>query len=273
MKHVIWACVVLLMAFPAFAAEKESSYDRVMRTGTLRCGYGIFQPMIMKDPNTGKISGIFADIMEEIGKAADIKVEFVEEVDWGQIPQALQSGKIDAMCAGMWGTAKRGKSLAFSKPLFLSVAEAYARYDDKRFDHNLAAINNANVTLSINDGDVSQEIADRMFPMAKRVSKIQMAGEDFLLMNVVTKKADVTFTTPSIAKAYIKHNPKSLRQIPFDRPLGINRNVIGVDIHETELIRMLDVAVEELQYNGVIDQIFARYDPAVTSDFRLISLK
>lgn len=63
MKHDIWACVVLLMAFPAFAAEKESSYDRVMRTRTLRCGYGIFQPMIMKDPNTRKISGIFVDIM------------------------------------------------------------------------------------------------------------------------------------------------------------------------------------------------------------------
>ncbi len=269
MKKVVLALLLIVFSFPVAAKDKESVYDRVMKTGTIRCGYGVFPPIIMKEPNTGEIKGIFADIMNEIGKVSDLKIEWVQEVDWGQIPQALSSGKIDAMCAGMWGTPKRGKVMAFSKPLFFSYAKAYARYDDNRFDNNMKAINDPQVKLSVNDGDISMEIAERFFPKADRVSKIQLAGEDFLLMNVATQKADIALTTPSIAQNYIKNNPKSIKEIPLPNYLAINQNVIGVGIHDDAMVRLLNAAIDDLQYNGVIKGIFEKYGDEAKQNFLL----
>jgi polar amino acid transport system substrate-binding protein len=268
-RFVTLLALLMLAASPAFAAGKESAYDRVIRTGTLRCGYGVFPPMILKDPNSGEINGIFADVMRAVGKAADLKIEFVEEVDWGAIPAALQAGRIDAMCASMWETARRGKFVAFTDPVFYSTMRAFARADDKRFDNNPAALNEPAVKLSVNDGDASLEIADRDFPRAQRVYKTQMAGEDFLLMNVASGKADATFTAPSIVTAFSKTNPGKLREIPMDKPLSVYANVIGVDIHEHELRSLLNSAIAELRYNGTIAKIFDKYGPEAKKEFPL----
>lgn len=269
MMKIILALLLCLVSIDASAAGRESAYNRVTKTQTLRCGYGVWEPMIHKDANTGELSGIFVDIMKEIGKVTGLKIEFVEEVDWGNIPTALSSGRIDAMCAGMWGTAKRGMQMAFSPPLFYSVIQAYTKSGDTRFDNALEKMNDPSIKLSVNDGDVSLEIADRLFPKAARISKIQLAGEDFLLMNVTSGKADVTFTTPSIAKAFLEKNPNSIRQVKTASPLGINQNVIGVDIREQELQDLLTAAVQEIKYNGVIERIFSARNAEDVADFTL----
>ena len=259
----------LIVLIPWGEAYAESVYDRVIKTQELRCGYGIFPPMVLKDPNTGEISGIFVDLMKEIGYTSGLKVEFTEEIDWGQIAEALKSQRIDAFCSGMWGTAKRGKDIAFSSPLFYSVTKAYGRINDTRFDHNPAAMNDPAVRLSVNEGDVSEDIARRFFPNAEKVYKTPMTGEEFTFMNVTSHKADIAFTAPSTAKSFIRNNPGSLREIPLKKPLSVNQNVIGVDIHERELQNLLNAAVTDIKNNGVIKEVFERYGPDVTEDFML----
>jgi len=77
MKKLILTLFLVLMPFLALAAdkEKESAFDRVMRTKTLRCGYTIYPPFFSKDPNTGEFSGLFHDFTEQIGKELGIKIE------------------------------------------------------------------------------------------------------------------------------------------------------------------------------------------------------
>jgi len=266
MKNVRFVLLIVALVFlsgflsPSFADNKrETAYERVIRTGVLRCGYGIFEPQTMKDPNTGAFTGAFVDVMQSLGKELGIKVEYTEEVDWGQIAEALSSGRIDAFCPGMWGTAKRGAHIAFTKPVYYSTLEAFVRADDKRFDNNKAAINNENVTLATNEGDVTDEIADRFFPKAKRFAKGAISGEAYLLINVETRKADVTFTAPSIAATYMRGNPGKLRQVVLPQPILVYPNVIGVDIHEYELVSMLNAGITQLENNGLIAEILGKY--------------
>lgn len=256
------------IAGTADATEKNSIYDNVIKTNTLRCGYGIFPPFVEKDPNSGKIYGAVPDIMDEIGKALGIKIEYTEEIDWGQIAAALQSGRIDAMCAGMWGTAERGRVMAFAGPLYFTTLEAYVRADDQRFDNNAGRINQSDITIATNDGDVTEEIADTLFPKAQRFAKVQLAGEEFLLMNVMTGKADVTFTAPSIAAAFIEKNPGKLRQVPLEKPIRVYKNVIGIDIHEQALWHMLNNAIEQLHNSGSLDLILDKYQKNAPDMFR-----
>jgi ABC-type amino acid transport substrate-binding protein len=139
---------VAYMAHPGGheAAKPETAYERVMRTGVLRCAYGLWEPSVMRDPNTGQLSGFIYDFMQEVGKALNLKVEYNLEVPWDTIAVALKSGKADAHCAGVWATPLRGRGLAFSEPLFFSPTVAFARIDDNRFDYHLELANTPDVT-------------------------------------------------------------------------------------------------------------------------------
>ncbi len=68
MKTLTLVIILLSSALPAVAQEKmkESAYERVMRTGTIRCGYFLFPPLAVKNPNTNMLSGITADIFNKI---------------------------------------------------------------------------------------------------------------------------------------------------------------------------------------------------------------
>src|ERR1700722_20209029 len=59
---------------------KESAYDRVMRTQTIRCGYVLRTPLLVKDPNTAQLSGLFYEYVENLGKALHLKIEWSEEM-------------------------------------------------------------------------------------------------------------------------------------------------------------------------------------------------
>ena len=57
-------------------AKKETTYERVMRTRTIRCGYFVWPPFLTKDLNTGALSGLNYDVAEEMGKLLDLKIEW-----------------------------------------------------------------------------------------------------------------------------------------------------------------------------------------------------
>jgi len=71
--------------------ETNSLYQRVIKSGTIRCGYGMFPPYCMKDPNTGKLSGIFVEILNEAGKNLGLKIDWSEEVGWANIIQGIET--------------------------------------------------------------------------------------------------------------------------------------------------------------------------------------
>src|SRR5688572_21529801 len=58
------------------ASAAASVYDRVMQSGTMRCGYVIDPPGCRMDPNTKKLSGIGIETIELLGKNLNLKVEW-----------------------------------------------------------------------------------------------------------------------------------------------------------------------------------------------------
>lgn len=59
MKKIILVFLLVIISLPAWAGDDGSVYDRIMRTGTIRCGYGLWSVYLNKDPNTGKMGEIY----------------------------------------------------------------------------------------------------------------------------------------------------------------------------------------------------------------------
>jgi len=152
---------------------KESLYDRVLRSGKIRAAYAVYPPFCMKDPNTGKMSGIGVEALELIAKKLGLTVEYTEEVGWGSMIEGLQTNRYDILACPGWTNPRRAKMAAFSKPICYQPVFAYARTGDQRFV-NLENINSPSITTSSIDGTTEDFIAQHDFPLAKHLTMPQL---------------------------------------------------------------------------------------------------
>ncbi len=277
MKNVLLVTLAVLIALAiqnfilphakSPTSKAETAYERVMRTGVLRCAYGVWEPSIMHNPGTGQCSGIVYDFMQEVGKSLNIKVDYTLEVPWDSIGIALQTRKVDAHCAGMWATPARGRVMAFSHPLFFSQTVAFARADDKRFDKNLDRINKPDITVALSDDDITTELYRRDFSRAKKYELPQFCPQEELLLAVATKKADVAFNGSTWLQPFEKSYPGKVKIIPTSKPLRIFPCTIAVNISEEELLHMLNTAIDQLIYSGEMDKLVEKYRAKYNVDF------
>ncbi len=265
MTRVLVFVLLLFSALPAGATGTESVYDRILQTRTIRCGYFVGAPYIIKDPNTGALSGIWHDFTEAMGQALGFQIAWTAEVGLGDFGAALDSGKIDVMCFGLWVDPARAKAADFVTPISYNGVRAYVREDDTRFDFKYGAINDPSVTISFIDGDVASTIALRDFPRAKTLSLPQLSTVADAMDNVTQRKADVVFFTPAVVAVYNASHTKKLRQIPLKRMIRVYEESMALRRNEHELRRLLDNTTRFLINNGVADTIIRKYDPERTT--------
>jgi polar amino acid transport system substrate-binding protein len=256
---LIMTCLII-MTGSSLASDKESVYDRVMRTGTLRCSYVIYEPAVMKDPNTGAFSGFSYDIVNRLGENLGLKVKWIEEVGTGTMIEGFKSDRYDMICTPFWRDSERGRASDFSAPFYYSPMGIWVRPDDHRFDHNLAALNDPKVTLSVMDGTTLTVLARQDFPKAKTLTIPQLSPLTDLLLNVAMKKADAVAIDNYLAKEYLAGNPRSIREITADKPIRVYANSYMFKLGEPAFKAMIDSALTELLNNGYVDEMITKYE-------------
>jgi len=250
-------------------AARESAYQRVLRTGVIRCGYVIYPPGMQRDANTGKLSGVFVDAMNTAASNMGLRAEWTEEVGWGSMIEGLRANRYDMICSPVWANSTRGKLADFSVPLFYSGIGAYVRSDDHRFDADLTRLNAQAVTIATVDGEMSSIIAHQDFGKAHLDSFPQLADVSQLLLEVTSKKADVTFVEPFIADLFLKTHPGTLRNLAADHPLRIFPNTMMFGKDEPALRSMMDTALLELINAGAVDKFLRQYAPSAGAFYPL----
>ncbi len=250
------------------SAHSTSLYDRVLRSGKLRCAYMVYPPVCIKDPSTGKLSGIAIDALELIAKKLGISIVWVEEVGPGTMIEGLQSNRYDMIASTFWTNAARAKVILFSKPLFFTPIFVFARHGDKRFLNHISAINSKDVTIATVDGGTAQVIAESDFPRAKTLSLPELSDFTQDLLNIITKKADVTFAEPALVNRFCQKNPGTIDNVSPKQPLRVFQNCWIFKRGEYEFKSMFDTVLEELLNSGEVDKVLARYETAPGEIYR-----
>lgn len=239
--------------------NRESVFDRVMRTKTIRCGYFIRAGFLMKDVNTGAFSGIAHDYVEELAKSLSLKVEWAEEIGLGDVAAALQSGRVDAQCSVVWPTSARARAMDFVSPIAITPMVTVVRADESRFTGDYAQLNDAQFSAAFVDGSTMALVTQRRFPNAKPHSLPQLTALSEALIEVAENKADFALADSYLAYDFIQKNPGKLKILSL-QPLGVYTNALFIKQDEYKFKRMLDVATDELIMTGVIDRIIKKYD-------------
>ena len=249
-------------------------YDRVLKSGKIRAAYLSYPPALIKETGgqgAGKISGIFAETLEKAASNLGLTVEWTEEVGWGSQIEGLEADRYDIVGSPVWANPTRGKLTTLSIPVYYSGIGIYVRKDDSRLNSltDWQALNSDKIRIVTIDGETGDLIARTQFPSAQRVSLPQTADISQLFLNVSSNKADVLFAEPYFYYQYLKSNPDNLKNIASQTPIRVLGNCFMFKKDETQLKQMLDVAIQDLQNSGYVDELLNKYEGTPNNFYRV----
>jgi ABC-type amino acid transport substrate-binding protein len=238
--------------------KKESQLDKIKAKGEIRAAYIPWVPMAIKDPNTGKVSGVFPEVLEKVAANAGLKVVWTEQVDYGTAIEGLKTGRYDMLGTGIWPNATRALQASFTTSLCFSAIEVFVRQDEKRIK-TLDDINKTSIAIATIDGEMADSIAKQDFPNAKRSGLPQMSDTAQLYLQLANKKADVVFHDLNEAQNFMAKNPGKIKRLFPGKPLRVFGNAYMLPKGQEELKDFLDIAIQELHNIGYVDSKLKEY--------------
>ncbi len=236
----------------------ESVYDRVIRTGKIRCGYIPYPPAMFLDPNTNEKSGVFYDFMNEVGRRLSLQVEWVQETGWGTFISDLKANRFDMMCSMAWTNSARAREVNHTKPLYYSGISAWVRPNDDRFNDGLDVLNSGKYSIAIVDGGTPATIAATDFPNAKLFSLPEITAVSDMILTVSTGKADVTFIEDYVAQEFLVNNPNSIKRV--GESLRFYGNAMHLKKGENDLRLTINTVIEEILNSNFLTNLFKKYN-------------
>jgi polar amino acid transport system substrate-binding protein len=240
--------------------QAASTYQRVLDRSSIRCGYVMFPPHMMKDPNSGKLSGISYDLMNAVGEKLQLKIDWAEEVGYGDMITAVNSGRVDAICNVVGINTNRAKYADFLTPPYYAGVSLWVREGDSRFASNdLARLNADDVAIAKVEGTTFDAYIREDFPKAKSYALPQSAPLSDQMMAVATHKADATILDSWLGYEYTKNNPGQLRNLNSETPYRIDPVAPMIGRGQDAFKAMMDSAITEVIQTGKLHRIIAGY--------------
>ena len=148
--------VGLASGTPADAQQRESRLTRITKAGVLRvCTWPLYYSISFRNPATGQLEGIDADLMKELAKDMGVKLEVVDTA-FGTFIADLQADKCDIGMFGVGATMRRAQAVEFSKPYL--VTNVYAVIKDGGPVKEWADIDKKGVTVVLTLGSYIEPV-------------------------------------------------------------------------------------------------------------------
>jgi len=256
------AAVALVLVLQKPKLERQgstgSAFEHVMQTRTLRCSYSPLSPFLTVDPTTKKIGGLFRDVMDEIGQRLNIKIDWVEEVGYGQISTGFLTGRYDAFCSVLWATPARGTAMNFTSPLYYNRVSPCVRADTTAYDQSVEGLNAPDKTLIAYDGDVSEQVTRTLFPRAKLMIMSENMSFGEAMQNITTGKADALATCDRTVVDDLNKTGNTLKLAAPQNPITTMKVALALPLHDEALKNMIDLAIFDIQADGTLKKMMTQ---------------
>jgi len=258
MITILVATVLGLFRTVPAKTKELPTFDKIMETDKLALCYMTWPPSIIKDPNTGDLSGFIIDIVNEIAKESNLEVSYVEST-WGGFSADLNTGKCDAAIAGVYPTIGRSTNVAFTEPFFYSGNSVAARTDETRFK-KFEDLNQEGIKIAVIQGEYVHIYAKRYLPKATLVVLEKSSDLTMSLVAVTSGKADVALSTSETIASYTKRHPEIKDLFP-NKPFATTPASWAVRKEDQALLNFLDNALRYLKATGFLEATIKEYQP------------
>lgn len=258
MRLLLGLLLIVLTASSSASAADETAYERVMRTGVLKCGVFAWPPYFEVDQNTRKMGGKAKPFYDAVASLLDLKIEYIE-LNFATYVEDMKRGRVDAFCNDGPYTISLAKQVNYVRPWLYAPVFAYGRADETRIK-TLDDFNAAEFKFVGMDGDLSVDLKNRLFPDAQLVSVSTMTDYSQMLLDIVGKRADaMILDVPSFDK-FNANNPHKIKALT-QKPLAVYPVGLSVIKSEHELWQTLNTATDMAINMGYADKALHELDP------------
>ena len=251
---VLGALALLCLGQPAKAqTSTQSTLDQIKSRGTLRVGWGVLFPYMYRDPKTNQLAGFAVDFMNEMGKALNVKVEFVEDI-WSTMIAGLQANKFDIPLPALAITLPRAAVITYTKPIARQPIGLMVMKKDADKYKSWQDLDKPGIRITTTLGSNIDLFVTRAF---KNAQIIRVKGGPDSIAQVLGGKADAWANSIESFNMIIKEQPQ-LSIVPGR--LGASPMAMGVRQGDIVWRDWVNLFIDEMENTGNLKQLIEAHN-------------
>lgn len=253
-KYLVVAIGVMVSSYFLFI-KKANLIKRDMRNDSLALIVGTsadYQPFAFVDPKTHVIVGFDIDVVTEIARRLDKKME-LKDVPFASLIFGLLSGGIDIVAAGMSPTPKRAETVAFSVPYiepdpFVMIMQT-SRQDVQNLDDLVGK------KVAVNSGYT----AEAYLANKEGVELMRLVSPAESMMALKAGAVDVFVCARSVAKTILHQSEFSHDYQAVLIPDTGDGCALAINKNNSELLDSVNRALEAMEQDGTLADLKAKW--------------
>ncbi|HVH74247.1 MAG TPA: transporter substrate-binding domain-containing protein [Stellaceae bacterium] len=263
--RTVWVGVAcaLVSAFLLGTVQRAQAreLEDILKSKEIRLGYVNYPPLMIRDPKSGKLSGVYIDALNSVYGAIKIKPVWVEQT-WATFAAALQSDQIDVFVGAPFATPQRALALAFTQPFAFMGNDVVVRKEDAkgRFKDvkKLEDLDKPGLTIASPLGGAPYDWLKAHFKQAKIVG-VESTNQSQGSLEVLAGRADAAYWDAFVSARDVASHPDQLASLFGNDPLNVSPIAWAIRHHEPELLSFLNTMLEYMDTNGTWLQYEAPY--------------
>lgn len=240
----------------------ENTLSKILNEKKLRVAYIHYPPSAYRDTDTGEVTGLFVDILEDIVRQLDPSIEIeYEETTWADFSAALTTRRVDLSIAGTFTTVPRAKVVAFTQPIVYLGRSAIVKKDDHRFNSSSPPeqFDREGIKIGVVSGEGSHEYVKANFEHQKNITVFTGSDLSQCLAAVSSGQVDVGMSDALETQKYAKVHPEIV-DLYAERPYNLTPISWAVRQQDRSWLGFLNTAIHTLEAQGMVAQWEQKYD-------------
>ena len=250
-KKVKLAVLLILTAILAVGCAAQSSQPE---TEELIMGLDdTFAPMGFRDEK-GELVGFDVDLANEVAERIGVTIKF-QPIDWSMKETELNAGNIDLIWNGYTITAERQEKVAFTKPylensqIIVTLADSDINTKVDLAGKNVAVQAESSALDAINS---EPEVAESFGEL------VEFSTNNEAFSDLESGRSDALVVDEVNARYFMKQVGEEKYKV-LDEDFGDEEYGIGLRKEDTELLKKINDAMDEMKKDGTYDAIYAKW--------------
>lgn len=251
LKKVKLAVLLILTAILAVGCAAQSSQPE---TEELIMGLDdTFAPMGFRDEK-GELVGFDVDLANEVAERIGVTIKF-QPIDWSMKETELNAGNIDLIWNGYTITAERQEKVAFTKPylensqIIVTLAGSDINTKADLAGKNVAVQAESSALDAINS---EPEVAESFGEL------VEFSTNNEAFSDLESGRTDALVVDEVNARYFMKQVGEEKYKV-LDEDFGDEEYGIGLRKEDTELLKKINDAMDEMKKDGTYDAIYAKW--------------
>ncbi len=241
---------------PQVTLASSATLNTMMARGEMRVAYVAWNPAVIKNAETGLLTGIFPDMINHMADLLKLKVVW-HETTLANFAAGLQSGQYDFSVGPTFITIPRSVPVAFTQPVAYVGNSAVIRKNLKP-PASVQDIIDRGLKVAVLQGQAMDEYFKRRYP---KVQLLSLSGGDLTapLAAVSVGQADIGFMNTVTVTQFVDAHPETKAVFIGEKQMEM-LPLAWATRHEDQSLRgFLESSITYLKTTGRLEEIQRKY--------------